>query len=582
MKHIEKYLLSSTHTLLDAFKAFDEAARLGMPAGIAVLADETKKVVGTITEGDIRRAILDGAGLSDPVTRAAQNNPICFHESLSFREILEALPKELEKRGRRSKKYLGKILLTDDQGRLARLLDYHQLWEQKVASHRHVVVIGLGYVGLTLAVALADAGFMVTGVENNDEKVSILAKGDSYIKENGLNEVLREQVNRNLYVDTALPEGGDVFIISVGTPVEKNGSAQPQPVLHYIHQVCQDVGRHLRPGNLVILRSTVPVGASRKIVLPLLEQQSGLKCGRDFHLAFAPERTIEGKALRELRELPQVIGGYNEESMEAAAALFRDLTPAIIRVSSLEAAEMVKLVNNSFRDLIFSFSNQVSQIAAAFNIDVLEVIKAANQGYPRDRVPLPSPGVGGPCLTKDPYIFNHVAEKLDVGPTLFEKGRVVNESMHQFIADRILGQLAQLGKPVEQAKALVCGLAFKGRPETGDIRNSSAVEIYNLLKKYIPNIKGHDPIAEPKDMEMEGIKPATLYDDFADIDAVLFLNNHRFYEKLDLFKMTRLMAPHPIILDSWGLFHAEDILKARPCVYMGLSVVRSSVEGSKK
>lgn len=577
MRDVEKYLLSPRHTLLDAFKVFDEAAKLGMPAGIAVLVDETKKVTGTITEGDIRRAILGGARLDASVTRAAQNNPICFHESLSFREILEALPKELEKRGRRSKKYLGKILLTDDEGRLARLLDYHQLWEQKVASHRHVVVIGLGYVGLTLAVALADAGFMVTGVENNETKVIALSRGDSYIREKGLNEVLREQVNQNLHVHAQIPEGGDVFIISVGTPVEKNGSAHPRPALQYIRQVCESVGRQLRPGNLVILRSTVPVGASRNTVLPLLEKHSGLKCGRDFHLAFAPERTIEGKALKELRELPQVIGGYNEESMEAAAALFRDLTPAIIRVSSLEAAEMVKLVNNSFRDLIFSFSNQVSQIAAAFNIDVLEVIKAANQGYPRDQVPLPSPGVGGPCLTKDPYIFNHVAEKLALKDTLFEQGRMVNESMHAFIANRIVAQLKELNKPADQAKILVCGLAFKGRPETGDIRNSSAVEIHHLLRKHTPHIKGHDPIAETKDLQAEGIEPATLYDDFAGIDAVLFLNNHLFYEKIDLFKMTRLMAPHPIIFDSWGLFHAEDILKTRPCVYMGLSIVRSSI-----
>lgn len=577
MKNIEKYLLSPRHTLLDALKVFDESAKLGMPAGIAVLVDETKRVMATITEGDIRRAILDGASLSTSITQAAQNNPICFHESLSFREILELLPKELEKRGRRSKKYLGKILLIDDEGRLVRLFDYHQLWEQKVASHRHVVVIGLGYVGLTLAVALADAGFMVTGVENNGNKVKILARGDSYIKETGLNEVLREQINRNLYVHTGLPEEGDVFIISVGTPVEKNGSAQPQPVLHYIHQVCKDVGQHLRPGNLVILRSTVPVGTSRQTVLPLLEQHSGLKCGRDFHLAFAPERTAEGKALKELRELPQVIGGVNEESMEAAAALFRDLTPAIIRVGSLEAAEMVKLVNNSFRDLIFSFSNQVSQIAAAFNIDVIEVIKAANQGYPRDPVPLPSPGVGGPCLTKDPYIFDHVAEKLALGGTLFEQGRAVNESMHAFIENRIITQLEQLGKPAESAKILICGLAFKGRPETGDIRNSSAVEIHRLLKQHTPHIKGHDPIAETKDLEEEGIEPAALYDDFNGIDAVLFLNNHRFYEKIDLFKMTRMMARHPVILDSWGLFHAEDILKARPCIYMGLSVTRSSI-----
>jgi nucleotide sugar dehydrogenase len=438
--------------------------------------------------------------------------------------------------------------------------------------------MGLGYVGLTLAAVLAEEGFLVTGVEPDARKVERLLEKNSYVHEPGINEILSEQVGKNFHPGSQIPDDGDVFIISVGTPVEKNSAtSKPQPQLRFIERVSGQIGDKLRPGNLVILRSTVPIGTCRNVVLPILEKKSGLKCGTEFHLSFAPERTAEGKALKELRALPQIIGGFNEDSAEATAALFRELTSNIIRVSSLEAAETVKLVNNTFRDLIFAYANHVAQITSHFNIDVHEVIKAANQGYARDPVPLPSPGVGGPCLTKDPYIFAEVAERSNVNSNLFELGRGINESMHDYLVDRLENQLGLLGKSISGARILICGLAFKGKPETGDIRQSSALEIHNLLKSKTASVFGHDPVAETSELLEYDIKPVDLYEGFRDMDAVLFLNNHPFYEKLDIFRMVRSMADKPIILDGWHLFHADDILKSRPCIYMGLSVVRSSV-----
>jgi len=260
---------------------------------------------------------------------------------------------------------------------------------------------------LTLAIALAEANYHVTGFDSNKNKIKDLLNLNSYIHEVGLTELLRETLNVSFFPSTTIKENEDVFIISVGTPVDYS-SSKPEPQLNELKKATELIGRKLKFGNLVILRSTVPVGTCRGFVIPILERLSGLKCGRDFHLACAPERTAAGNAINELRELPQIIGGFNKDSVEATVALFREITPTIIRVGSLEAAEMVKLVNNSFRDYVFAYSNYVTRIASGYNVNIYEIIKAANQGYPRDKIPLPSPGVGGPCLTKDPFIFSSI------------------------------------------------------------------------------------------------------------------------------------------------------------------------------
>lgn len=576
-RRLDLICVNGESSLLEVLEKQNNSPRNGLPAGIALVLDGERRLIGTITDGDVRRAFLKYQKFDLQAKEIMHTEPICFPEGLSYQEVLERLPKELEKKKINSSKFLGKIILVDEKQKPVRVLDYHQLWEQRVATHRHIVVIGLGYVGLTLALVLADEGFRVTGVDVNEDRVNALLSGNSYVHEVGLPEMLREQLQKNFYPSTSMPDGGDVFIISVGTPVVKDGQGRPSLITQYIQDAAEEIGRHIRPGNLVILRSTVPIGTSRDFVAPIIEKTSGLKAGTDFHLAFAPERTAEGKAIQELRELPQIIGGINSDSAEATVALFRELTPSIVRVESLESAEMAKLINNTFRDVVFSYANHVAQIAAHFNIDVVSTIQAANRGYPRDKVPLPSPGVGGPCLTKDPYIFASVAGRLQMETTLFEKGRKINESMHSFVVDRVLEQLRHLGKDPVECSVLVCGLAFKGSPETGDIRNSTALDIIKLLKDKVKTIYGHDAVATAEEISVFNIKPARIPEDFKGKDVVLFLNNHKSYGKVDIYSMVRTMQERPIIYDGWHLFRYQDIVQAAPCVYMGISFVHSSV-----
>jgi nucleotide sugar dehydrogenase len=576
--NFKKYLIFKNQTIKKVLQIFQDSADSKLPAGIAIVINKKKKVIGSISEGDIRRALLNGYALEDSIENLYEKNPICFNENYSYKEILEQIPHELMKRNRKSHKYLNKIIIINNIGNLVKVISYHELWEQKVATHRHIVVLGLGYVGLTLSLVLSEEGFFVTGVDSDKSKVDKLRNKKSYVYEKGISKILNDQLGKNFIPTTEIPNEGDVYIISVGTPVTNNKNRKsPKPILGYIKEISIQVGKKLTPGNLVILRSTVPIGLSRDFIIPLLEKHSQLKCGNDFHLAFAPERTAEGKAISELRELPQIIGGINEESAHAAAALFRELTSTIVRVSSLEAAEMVKLVNNTYRDMVFSYSNYITQISAQYNIDIFEIIRAANQGYPRDKVPFPSPGVGGPCLTKDPYIFSTaVKESSPPSMSFFEYGRYINENMHKMISDRVKSEILKIGKKINSCKILVCGLAFKGNPETGDVRNSSAVEIYKILEKYTNNIFGHDPIALKEDIKNIGVKPVIFEDGIRDADIILFLNNNTFYEKLNISKVVNKMAQNPIIFDGWHLFRSDDILNNRQGTYINLSQIIKS------
>ncbi|MCB0738628.1 MAG: nucleotide sugar dehydrogenase, partial [Bacteroidetes bacterium] len=534
-------------------------------------------LLGTITDGDIRRAIVKKNGIAGTAVDVMNNNPITFLEGQTASEIIEKLPLTIQERNQSSRSFIAKVIIVNSQNVPIRLLDYHELWEQKVATHRHIVVVGLGYVGLTLALALADEGFYLSGYDVDANKIAQLKKGNCYIHEIGLPELLLENVGKTFHPTAELPANGDVYIISVGTPVVAQGKNIPAPILDYLDASVKEIGKKLDRGNLVVLRSTVPIGTCREFVIPKLEEASGLKCGLDFHVSFAPERTAEGKAIKELRELPQIIGGYNQDAVEATVAVFRELTSTIVRVESLEAAEMIKLVNNSFRDYVFAFANELSVMASKFNIDVVEAIKSANKGYPRNPIPLPSPGVGGPCLTKDPYIFANVAHDKGMDGQVFIKGRYINEFMHPFIVSRLKEQLGFVNKSVQGANVLICGLAFKGYPETGDIRNSSSVEVYNLLKKEGVNIFGYDPVAIKEDLEYFEIKEHNVVHGFKGFDAVLFLNNHKSFEKLNVYTMLREMNEKPIFFDGWSAFHKDDILNARESVYMNLSATYNSI-----
>jgi UDP-N-acetyl-D-mannosaminuronic acid dehydrogenase len=424
-----------------------------------------------------------------------------------------------------------------------------------------VAVVGLGYVGLTLAVALARKGLTVFGYDREPRVLEALAARRIHLHEPGVEDALREFLGTRLHVAATLPrEPVDAAIICVSTPVDL-GRQTPQ--LDHLGDAARAVAETCAPDTLVVVRSTVPVGATRAVVLPALQARWPRP-----RLAFAPERTIQGQALRELELLPQVVGGLDAESRDAAAALFGRLTERVVPVSSLEAAEMVKLINNCHTDLIYSFGNEVALMAERFALDPLELIRAANVEYPRPD--LAKPGfVGGGCLSKDPYILLSSARSRDHEPWLIGQARRLNERLPVHVAERFLTLLAETRGTLVGARAFVLGFAYKGWPPTDDMRGAPVLAMLPVFKDAGLELRGHDFLVAPDVIRGLGARPCDLDEGGDGADGVLVITDHPEYAKLDAGKLLARLRRPALLFDCWRILD-EEAVRAAGVRYAGI------------
>lgn len=418
-------------------------------------------------------------------------------------------------------------------------------------SDRRVGVIGLGYVGLTLATVLADVGFRVFGIEKRREVVDATNAGYPHFSEVGLREALSRVVaeGRLTATDAFSPEMAcDIYIITVGTPLGADGAAR----LDMIEAATRQVAGHMRDGALVILRSTVKIGTSRGVVAPILAAT-----GKGFSIAMCPERTLEGNALHELRQLPQIVGADDQPTRDRASALFRNLTNSIVQVSGLESAELVKLVDNTFRDVQFGFANEVARICDAFGINAHEVIAAGKLGYKRTNVPLPGP-VGGPCLEKDPHILAQSARERGIELDIAPAARTVNERQPGETVRFIIDEMERRSfRP--DSRVAVLGLAFKGVPATDDLRGSMSLKILDELRKARPALRFElfDPVIPPDQLALSlpGHRVhGSLEDAVTGAAVAVICNNHPALAALSPRSISRRMVPGGFIYDYWNSF----------------------------
>ncbi|MBE1488720.1 UDP-N-acetyl-D-mannosaminuronic acid dehydrogenase [Plantactinospora soyae] len=423
--------------------------------------------------------------------------------------------------------------------------------------YRKIGVVGLGYVGLTLAASLARKGYQVFGVDAQPQVLESLREGRVHIFEPGIAEVLAEHIGRSLQVDSTLPPDVDVAVLCVSTPVDDQAY---RPNLGNLAAAAEQVARWCGPETLVVVRSTVPVGTSRAVVLPPLLAGWGRA-----RLVMAPERTIQGQALRELVELPQVVGGLDEPSREAGLAFFGGLATQVVPVSSLEAAELVKLANNCHTDLIYSFGNELALIAERHRLDPLEVIGAANLDYPRPD--LSRPGyVGGGCLSKDPYLM---IESAGVpGPFLVGAARRLNEYLPVHVATRVVELIRQERGATVGARLAVLGWAYKGWPPTDDMRGTPIAAMMAVFREAGLVVLGHDPMVTDDVIRNHGGDPTSLDKAFVESDAVLVINDHPDYRAIEIG--TVLAARRPVLIyDSWRILD-ERAIRAAGVRYAGI------------
>jgi UDP-N-acetyl-D-glucosamine dehydrogenase len=362
-------------------------------------------------------------------------------------------------------------------------------WTDAIERRRaRIGIVGMGYVGLPLAVAFARRGFRVTGIEAHPQRAAALRAGRSYIEDVPSAELKRLVKQGLLTVDTTGATSGslDAILICVQTPLRKTR----EPDISNIMGACRGVAKHLRKGQLVVLESTTYPGTTEEAVRPVLEQ-SGLKAGKDFFLAFSPERVDPGNERWKIENTPKVVGGIGPESTKRATALYAQVISKVVPVSSTTAAELVKLLENTFRSVNIALVNELAQICDRLGVDVWEIVAAAETKPFGFMSFWPGPGIGGHCIPKDPQLLSWKMRTLNFEPRFIELATTINGHMPIYAVSRIARLLNQDGKAVRGSRVLVMGVAYK--PGVGDYRDSPSLDIMHLLAEDGAEIVYHDP-----------------------------------------------------------------------------------------
>ena len=437
----------------------------------------------------------------------------------------------------------------------------------------NICVIGLGKIGFPLALLLAKANHRVVGVDTNHfirEKIcnNLLDGANARIEK----LLLEKYLDRRLFVtedlQSALSESEVVFI-AIGTGIGSDGSPDLSNLFSLVENICSDPD--MVKGKLFVFKSTLPVGTTRKIA-NFIEEKTGLKCGEDFFAAFCPERVLGDKAISEMGSLPKIVGGIDTASSHRAESIIATIGGKIIIVDTPESAELIKLMDNSYRQTLFAFANDFALICERHGINTYELIKAANDSYPRNNIPMPSAGVSGYCLSKDPlYLeasFKEVTSERGF-PSVWFMARKSNDYMPTHIVDLLKQKLEGLGKNLKGANVLVCGISYK--ENTDDIRKSHGLEIANKLQREGAKIFLWDPKVQGADLDFEMVNDPTEVLEI--LDALIFTIKHDEFVCLSydnaILRMTEKMRT-PIVVDGWGLF--PNLAKRKDVYYAGVGI----------
>jgi len=415
-----------------------------------------------------------------------------------------------------------------------------RLLERILARTAHVGVIGLGYVGLPLLLLFEESGFEVVGFDADPAKVDALTRGESYIRHIGVDRVQQSFGSRRASATTTFDAltSCDAVIVCVPTPLGNHR----EPDLKYIRMTAEAIAENLRLGQLIVLESTTYPGTTREELLPRLEAR-GLVCGRDFFLAFSPEREDPGNERFNTKTIPKVVGGIDDASLKAAAALYGAVVDRVVPVASAEIAESAKLLENIFRAVNIALVNEMKVVFDRMGIDIWQVIEAAKT-KPFGFMPFyPGPGLGGHCIPLDPFYLTWKAAEHGMWARFIELAGEVNTSMPRYVVDRTVEAINQQGKSIRGATVLVLGLSYK--PDIDDDRESPSFELIELLQERGAVVSYCDPYVpvarrgRKHDLGLTSV--ACTPDEFAKYDAVLVSTPHSQFKDPKLYANARLV-----------------------------------------
>lgn len=397
------------------------------------------------------------------------------------------------------------------------------LYEKILGRQAVVGVIGMGYVGLPLAVEKARAGFKVIGFDIQQKRVDMINRGENYIGDVDDEELKELVISGKLRATTNFDElsNCDVISICVPTPLDKF----KQPDLSYIIKSTEEIKRRLRKGQLIVLESTTYPGTTDEVVLPILEQ-TGLKVGKDFYLAFSPERVDPGNPRYKTRNTPKVVGGMTSECTKHAVALYENVLEAgVFPVSSPKAAEMTKILENTFRLVNIALVQEMTKVANKMGINIWEVIDAAAT-KPFGYMPFyPGPGIGGHCIPIDPFYLVYKAREYDLHMMLVELAGEISDGMPQYVVERLADILNDRRKCFNGTNILLLGVAYKGNID--DLRESPALKVIELLEKKKVNVYYYDPFIPEFEHNGKHYKRCELTDEFLKIiDGAVITSGH--------------------------------------------------------
>lgn len=423
--------------------------------------------------------------------------------------------------------------------------------ERKVEINK-IAVVGMGYVGLPLAITFSEQEFNVIGFDINEGKISKYLTGEDPTNEVG-DERIKNSKNIEFTSDETKLRKANFIIVAVPTPVLEN----KMPDLRPLEGASKIVGRNLSKGTIVVYESTVYPGATEEVCMPILEKESGMICGKDFKIGYSPERINPADKINTLTKIVKITSGMDKESSDIIAQVYGEIiTAGIHRASSIKVAEAAKVIENSQRDINIAFVNELSLIFDRIGIDTMEVLEAAGTKW--NFIPYKPGLVGGHCIGIDPYYLANKASELGYHAQVILSGRRINDGMAKFIAEKTIKKLINNSIRVKGADILVMGLTFK--ENCPDLRNSKINDVITELKEYGANVHVIDPIAPKEEAKREyGI---ILEDEncIKNMDAVVVAVGHKEYREMEIEKLRKYFNPvysKPLLIDVKSIFNRE-------------------------
>lgn len=431
------------------------------------------------------------------------------------------------------------------------------LFEKLVRNEENLALVGLGYVGMPIAVAFAKKGLNVIGFDLNKEKIELYKSGIDPTLEVG-NETIRKTTVQFTSDESDL-EKAKFIIVAVPTPVNNDHTPDLTPVIG----ASEIVGRNLTKGAIVVYESTVYPGCTEHVCIPILERESGLKCGVDFKIGYSPERINPGDKVHRLENIHKIVSGCDAESLKEIKNVYDIVIEVGTHpVSNMRTAEAVKVVENSQRDINIAFMNELAMVFDRMDIDTNEVVDGMNTKWNALGF---RPGlVGGHCIGVDPYYFTYEAEKLGYHSQIILNGRIVNDSMGAYVANAAVKKMIEAGQAPKKSKVVILGLTFK--ENCPDTRNSKVNDIIKQLNTYEISPVVVDPWASDRDAMHEYGVTLTKLEDVKDADCVIVAVAHKEFKALDLNDIKKLYKngsdEAKVLLDVKGLYNVDDLRKS--------------------